>query len=189
MLSVAVGAGVYYMQSKKSDPQKQTKVKMKLTKGKINVLAGDAALQNVVAQEHIVFTFFSKPGCPWCKKITPLMEQLAVQYSHCMYLVRVEKEEVPKARKTHSITVFPSVVLFVDGKEERVLLGTQPIATYQQLLDKTLKKHCIDKACKECNCKSCDDCKHCLCEDRADCKHCQACTTCRKLYNKTGKKK
>jgi thioredoxin-like negative regulator of GroEL len=138
MLSVTVGTGIYYIQYKKSDSQEQTKIKMKLTKRKINALAGDAALENVVAQEPIVFTFFSKPGCPWCKKITPLMEQLAIQHSS-IYLVRVEKEEVPKARKRHSITLFPSIVLFVDGKEERVLLGTQPIATYQQLLDKTLK--------------------------------------------------
>ena len=138
-LSLVVGAGIYYMQYKKSGSQEQTKVKMKLTKGKINVLTGDAELQEVVAKEHIVFTFFSKPGCPWCVRITPIMEQLAAEYSHCMYLVRVEKEEVAKARKTHNIKIFPSIVLFVDGKEERVLLGTQPIATYQQLLDKTLK--------------------------------------------------
>lgn len=61
--------------------------------------------------------WFSSPGCPPCRKIAPLAEEIAGEYAGRASFLRVDVDKYPKLAERLEITSVPTFVFFRAGKE------------------------------------------------------------------------
>lgn len=68
-----------------------------------------------------------KYGAEWCgpcKKLTPVMSQLAKEHDHVYFLdVDVENDEISEHPDLSNVGKIPHIKFFVDGKLEREIVG------------------------------------------------------------------
>ena len=89
------------------------------------------------ADARPILVTFTKPGCPACAKLAPGLADLKKRYEE---KVRFEEINIAKAQKLvfdYEISLTPTVILYVGGKEAKRLLNPQAPAI-QAALDAAL---------------------------------------------------
>jgi len=89
----------------------------------------DAAIANGKA-----LVDFWASWCGPCKQLAPVIEELAGKYEGIATIAKVSVEEESALAARFRVMSIPTVILFVDGKEEKRFVGVQPIATYEGVL-------------------------------------------------------
>lgn len=109
--------------------------------GKVEPIASQEDFYQALEADQPLLVDFYKGGCPTCIIVDGIMDDLAEEYAG---RVRVTKYEVmaayfadlaPEVRSQYDITYFPTVVLFVDGKEYERWVLHYDIDDYRAVLD------------------------------------------------------
>ncbi|MCG3181904.1 MAG: hypothetical protein BIFFINMI_04344 [Phycisphaerae bacterium] len=100
--------------------------------------------KTVLKNPRPVLVEFSKDGCAPCIAMNPILDQLARDYKGRASVVKYRHMSFTFIHTSFSITrkygvyFVPTVILFVDGKEEKRWFSDFRLSTYRKALDKAL---------------------------------------------------
>lgn len=85
------------------------------------------------AKEPVMVEFYSD-GCLGCKQISPVLGELEEQYEKQMKIVKVNAAFSEKLKEKYQIQVYPTILLFKEGKEVERLKGLAAQNVIEQVI-------------------------------------------------------
>ena len=82
-----------------------------------------------------VLVDFWAEWCGPCRAVGPTIEELAGEFGDTVKVGMLNVDENPGSPRRFGINSIPSVLIFKDGKVVETLVGVQPKANYQQVLE------------------------------------------------------
>ena len=77
----------------------------------------DQNFESEVLQSDIpVLVDFYATWCGPCKSLTPIVEELAVEYSGKAKMAKIDIDEAPGVASSHGIMAVPTLILFKGGR-------------------------------------------------------------------------
>jgi thioredoxin 2 len=85
-----------------------------------------------------VLVDFWAPWCGPCKMVSPILDQLASEYSGTVKIAKLNVDENPVIASKYGIRSIPSLLFFKNGKIVNTLMGVQPKAELQRHIQSLL---------------------------------------------------
>ena len=85
-----------------------------------------------------VLVDFWAAWCSPCKMIAPIVEELAGEYAGRVKVTKLDVDANPVGPGQFGVMSIPTLLLFVDGKPEKRLVGYRPKASLKSDLDAVL---------------------------------------------------
>lgn len=81
---------------------------------------------------------FWAPWCAPCRMVTPVLEALAKEYAGRLRIAKINVDDNPKVAVSYRVSSIPTLILFKGGQVVDNMIGAQPKASIQSLIDKHL---------------------------------------------------
>ncbi len=98
----------------------------------------DEELKALLAAEPVVVVDCTATWCGPCRKIAPLIDQLADTYSDRATVVKVDIDQSKATATEYSIRSIPAVLFFKGSELASRQVGVAPYEVFQDALDKLL---------------------------------------------------
>ena len=85
-----------------------------------------------------VLVDFWAPWCGPCRKISPIIDELAEEYKGKLKVVKVNTDENVRTAQEYSISGIPSILVFKDGEAVERLVGLMQKSTLVSSVEKYL---------------------------------------------------
>jgi thiol-disulfide isomerase/thioredoxin len=104
----------------------------------------DFQQQVLRSPKPVLVDFYKGGGCPTCQIVYPLLDQLADEYRGRVVFAKFEAmtglfQTTSTLSEKYAIRYFPTVVLFVDGKERKRFILDYNIDNYRQALNEVTR--------------------------------------------------
>jgi thioredoxin 2 len=80
---------------------------------------------DVLATPEPALVFFYSPRCPYCRMLTPVIDELAVKFEGNALIARLNTDENQTIPAQYAIQGVPTVLLFREGKLLKRMVGVQ----------------------------------------------------------------
>jgi thiol-disulfide isomerase/thioredoxin len=77
---------------------------------------------------------FSTTWCGWCKKLHPILEQIAEQYDGQIYVYTVDADKEPELAALFAVSGYPTVVLCPMTGSPQKVAGYNPLEFWQEAI-------------------------------------------------------
>ncbi len=98
-------------------------------------LTDDNFEKEVLQSAEPVLVDFWAPWCGPCRMLTPIVEELATEYSGKAKIAKLNTDDSPNAATRFNISAIPTMLFFKGGKVEQQLVGVHSKADIKKTLD------------------------------------------------------
>ena len=102
------------------------------------IMITDSSFSNEIAKYPVVLVDFWAPWCGPCRMTSPIIEQLARDYSGKAVFGKVNVDENQVTAASLGIRSIPTFIIFKDGRAADVITGAVPKATIETKLEQYL---------------------------------------------------
>jgi len=92
----------------------------------------------VLASKELVVADFWAEWCGPCKRIAPVLEELAGEYSGRVKVVKIDVDSNQEVATRYRIQSIPSLLFFKDGQLVETVIGAYPKDVYRKKIEALL---------------------------------------------------
>ncbi len=92
----------------------------------------------VINSSELTVVDFWAPWCGPCRKLGPVLDEVAKDYEGKLKIVKLNTDENLKTAKEYSVSGLPTLLIFKEGKAVERLVGLVPKSTITSNIDKHL---------------------------------------------------
>jgi len=96
----------------------------------------DSFSAEVLDSQGPVVVDFWAPWCGPCRKLGPILDEIATELGGKVKFVKINTDENIKTAKDYAISGLPSLLVFKDGKAVERLVGLMPKSTIVSNIEK-----------------------------------------------------
>ena len=94
--------------------------------------------KEVLESSEPVLVDFWAAWCAPCKKLAPVIDELATSYGGRIKVAKLNVDEASMVAARYGIKSIPTVILFKNGKPVEQIVGLQPRDSFAKLIDQHL---------------------------------------------------
>lgn len=107
------------------------------------VVLTDSIFKSEVAKYPVMLVDFWAPWCGPCRMVSPIIEQLAKEYSGRVAFGKVNVEENQTIAASFGIQSIPTMIIFKGGRAVDVMIGALPKAQIEMKIKQQLSGNSI----------------------------------------------
>ena len=130
-------------QRKMAELQKIASAKAMMSALSEPVVLTDSNFKGEVAKYPVMLVDFWAPWCGPCRMVSPIIEQLAREYSGKVAFGKVNVDENQMTSASFGIQSIPTMMIFKNGKAVDVMIGALPKAQIEMKLKQQLSNNSI----------------------------------------------
>lgn len=96
----------------------------------------DSEFDVLLESEPIFVIDFTAPWCGPCRKITPLIEQLAEAYQGRVKVLKIDIDKNKVAARKYGVKSIPAVLIFKGGEVVENIVGVVPYENFVTAVEK-----------------------------------------------------
>jgi thioredoxin 1 len=113
-------------QKKLAELQKVAAAKAMMSSLTEPIVLTDSNFRSEVAKYPLILVDFWAPWCGPCRMVSPIIEQLAKEYSGRVAFGKVNVDECQMTAASFGIQSIPTMMMFKNGKAVDVMVGAMP---------------------------------------------------------------
>ncbi len=123
---------------KLAELQKEAATKAVMSSITEPIVLTDSNFGSEVAKYPVMLVDFWAPWCGPCRMVSPIVEQLAKEYSGKIAFGKVNVDDNQRIAASFGIQSIPTLILFKDGKAVDIIVGAVPKAQIEMKLKQQL---------------------------------------------------
>lgn len=95
-------------------------------------------LDTLLANPGVVVVDCTATWCGPCRKVAPLIDQLAAEYEDRATVVKMDLDQNKEKAKQFSVRSIPAILFFKNGELAETIVGLTPYEKFTETLDQCL---------------------------------------------------
>ncbi len=100
----------------------------------------DSFSKNVLLSDLPVLVDFWAPWCGPCKQLAPIVDSISNEFEGRLSVSKVNVDEDPQLAANFNVKAIPTMIFFVNGKEQHRLVGSLPKSDIIKALERVVPK-------------------------------------------------